>query len=99
MTELEFRDGAGRNIGRGRAYGFVAHVHPIHIYAGRAAEAATECDRRVAGLRWVEVLPVLDLHARLKLRQVEEVSPINRQVLNLARAQNALYDPLLRIDL
>lgn len=42
LTELEFVDGAGRDIRGGVTYGLVADVNAVHIDAGGSAETAAE---------------------------------------------------------
>ena len=46
----------------------------------------------------IEVGAVLDLHPGLKLRQVEEVAAVDRQILDLTGGQHALHRGLLGID-
>ena len=47
----------------------------------------------------IEALSVLNLHSRLKLRQVQKVAPIDRQILNLFRTQYSLHCGLFRVHL
>src|SRR5208337_179586 len=65
--------------------------------AGRAAEASAKGNGLVADLGRIEVASILNLHARLKLRQIEEVAAIDRQILDLGCGQNALHRRLLRV--
>src|SRR5580692_11854292 len=83
LADLKFLDGARGNVGRGRSHSFIGNVHAINLDAGGAAEAASERDRRVTGFGGVEVLTILNLHARLKLGQIKEVATIYRQVGDL----------------
>ena len=85
------------NVGRGRSYSFIGDVHAINLDAGGAAEAASERDRRVAGFGGVEVLTILNLHARLKLGQIKEVATIHRQVGDLIFRDHALNGWLLGV--
>ena len=99
LADLKFLDGARGNIGGGRSHGFVGDVDAVHFNAGSAAETASEGDRRIASFRGVEVLTVLNLHARLKLGQIEEVASVHRQVCNLALRDDALHGRLLGVHL
>jgi hypothetical protein len=64
----------------------------------RAPVNAVERHRRITRLRGVEILPVLQLDARLQLRQIEEVPPVDRQIIDLLLRQNVLHLGLLRVD-
>ncbi len=96
--KLEFINGAGRNVSSGGADGLVADVNSVHVNAGGSAETAAERNRRVTGLGGIEILTVLNLHAGFKLRQIQEVAAVHRQVRNLIRVQDALHLSLLGVD-
>ena len=81
---------AGMFGGR-RAHGLIADVNAIHVDARRTAKTATERNRGETSLGGVEVLAVLDLHPRLKLGEIKEVPPVDRQVLYLGGSHNTLY--------
>src|SRR6478736_3831553 len=63
------------------------------------AETSAVGDGRKTRFRGIEVLSVLNLHARLELRQIEEVAPVHGKIFNLLRVQYALYGRLLGIHL
>ncbi len=44
-------------------------------------------------------MTILNLHARFELRQIQEVTPVHRQVLDLTGRQNSLHGCLLGVDL
>ena len=86
------------DVAGGGADGFVRNVRAIHLNARRAAKAPAHRDGLIADLGRVEVGSILNLHARLKLRQIKEVAPVDRQILDLGRGQNALHRRLFRVD-
>ena len=62
------------------------NVRAIHLNARRASEAPAKRDGLIADLGRVEVGSILDLHTRLKLRQIEEVATVDRQTFDLGRS-------------
>ena len=99
LAELKFLNATRRNIHRRRSHRFIRYVDAIHFNARRPPEPPAERNRRIPCLRRIEVLPILNLHARLQLRQVQKVTPVHRQVLDLLRAQHSLHDRLLCVHL
>src|SRR5579872_3121813 len=45
LADLKFLNGAGRDIGGGRTYGFIGNVHAIYLDACGASETAAKGDR------------------------------------------------------
>src|SRR5208283_283241 len=99
LRQRKLLNAAGRNIFSGGTDGLVADVDAVYVDAGSASEASAEGDRRVADLGRVEIRAVLNLDARLKLGEIEEVAAVDGQVGNLIRAQHALHLRLLGVDL
>ena len=98
LSELKFGDRAGRNARGGGADVFIADVHSIHRDSRAAAESPAERNRGKPSLRRIEVAAILNLDARLELREIEEVASIHRQILNLLSGQAARHLSLVRID-
>src|ERR1019366_1427967 len=96
LAKLEFLDAAGGDVRSGRAEYLVRDVDAINFNPSSAAETATEGDGGIAVL--TEVRSVLDLDARLQLCQVQEIAPIDWQVINLVGIQDALHARLFRVD-
>ena len=86
-----------RPLGGGTTLEQTHFVHAINFNTRRAAETATERNRRIARFRGIEILAVLNLHARLKLGQIKEVAAVYRQVLNLVLRDDALHGRLLGV--
>ena len=63
----------------------------------RAAEPATEGNRRETVLGGIESAAILNLDARLQLCEVEEVAPVDGQILDLLRGEDALDCGLLGV--
>jgi len=76
LADLEFLNGAGRDVLRGGTHGFVGDVHAVHFDTGRATEAAAEGDGGEPILGWVEVAAVLNLDAGFELSEVKELRPL-----------------------
>ena len=94
LAELELGNRACRNVRGRRADSLIADVDTIHIDSRRTAKAAAEGNRGETRLGRVEVLAVLDLHTGLKLGQIKEVSPVDRQVIYLVCSYNTLHSGL-----
>ncbi len=90
--------GLGDVLGRG-AHILVGDIQTVEFDAGGAAVAATERDGFKAVLGGVEIGSVLDLYSGLELRQIKEVSAVDRQIGNLLLGQNSGNLGGLRIDL
>src|SRR6185437_126630 len=98
LAYLKFRNRAGREVLRGGTDSFIGDINTIHLNAGGAAEAATKGDRRETILGRIKVAAILNLHARLKLGQIKKVATVDGEILNLFRAEDALYGRLLSVD-
>src|SRR5580658_1161263 len=98
LCQLEFGNGAGRDALCRCADVFVAHIHAVNFDARRAAKPAAERDRGKSGLGGVEVSAVLNLHAGLELGEVQEVPPVDGQVIDLFRIYDTLNLSLLGVD-
>src|SRR5260370_32229337 len=90
-------DLVNRNVLRGGANGLVANVQTIHFDTGRAAEPPAKGDRRETLFGGIEVAAVLDLHAGLELSQIQEITAVDGQILNLFLRPYALDRGLFRI--
>src|SRR5260221_1794025 len=97
LTELELLNGTRRNVLGRCTHGFVGYVDSIHLDARAASESAAEGNRRIPNLGRVEVGAVLNLHSGFELREVEEVTAIYRQVLDLAGGEHSLHRGLFGI--
>ena len=82
---------------RGGANVFVANIDTVNLDASGPSESATERNGRETVFRGIESSAVLDLNSRLKLRQVEEVAPIDRKVLDLLGREHTLDRGLFRV--
>src|SRR5262249_32248283 len=89
LAQLELLQRAIGNVGRRGANRFVADIHAVHVDARSTAEAPSEGNRGIANFGGIKVLTVLNLDARLQLRQVQEVAPIDWEVFDLLRRQHA----------
>src|SRR5271166_4870267 len=98
LAELKFLDAAGRNVSSSRSDRFIGDVDAVHRNARRAPEASAEGNGRIADLGRIEVGAVLNLHARLELCEVQEVAPVDGQIVDLLGADHALHNRLLRVD-
>ena len=83
LADLEFLNGALRNVLSGGADGLVAGIDAINLDAGGATETATEGDRGESFLGGIDVAAVLDLNAGLELGEIEEVAAVDGKVLDL----------------
>src|SRR5579871_6442424 len=61
------------------------------------SEAASDGDRGDAVLGGIQNASILRLHVRLKLAEIEDISPIGRQLLDPIAEQHALHRPLVEI--
>src|SRR5580704_2295366 len=98
LADLKFVNRAGGNIFRGGADCFVTDVHAVHFDARGASEAAADGDRGETHFGGIEIGAILNLHAGFQLRQVQKVSPVDREVFDLLLVQDALDARLLGID-
>ena len=99
LLDLKFLDGALGDVLGGCAHGFIADIETIHFDAGGAAEASTEGNGRETVFGRIKVAAVLDLHTGFELREIEKISSVDGQILNLLAGQNALHGDLLSVDL
>ena len=98
MLQRGFLDRTQRKVLRGSAYGFIADVDSVDFDSCRASETATKRNRRESVLGGIEGSSVLNLNSRLQLCQVEKVTAVNREILNLLAGQHSLHRGLLGVD-
>jgi hypothetical protein len=97
LADLKFLDGADGNILRGRSDRLVGNVEPVDFYARGAAKSPAEGDRGKTLLGGIEISAVLNLYAGFELRQVQEISPVNRQVFDLRAGNDSLDGGLVGV--
>src|SRR5437667_10005309 len=83
LAKLKLLDGAGGNVSSCGTDGLVADVHTVHFNASCATVSPAERNGGVACLRKVTILSILNLHSALKLCDVKQVAPVDRQALEL----------------
>jgi hypothetical protein len=91
LAQLKFIDRARGDVLRRRST--VSSLISIPSSAMRAVRpiAAAKRNRRKTILSRIEVATVLNLHARLKLREIEKVAATERQGFDLLTGQNTLH--------
>jgi len=99
VVDLELADGILRDVEDRRADILIGDVLAIEQDTGGAAGEAVDGQRRISGLGRIEAVAVLQHHARLKLRQIEEVAAIDRKCVDLFGADDARDASLIRVDL
>src|SRR5262245_12400748 len=81
-ADLELLNRFVGNVRRCGADVLISDVYAIHLDARRTPHAPADGDAGELVLGRVEIATVAHLHARLELRQVEEVAPVERQILD-----------------
>ena len=97
--ELEFIDRPGRRVEDRRADRFIGNVLTVQQNAGGAAGDTVQRNSRITGLGWIKTLSTLQDDARLNLRDVENVAPIDGQSFNLLTSHHAGNTGLVGVDL
>ena len=99
MSDLKLLDRALRNILCRSPYRLIADIDAIHLNSRRSPKSSPKRDGRESVLRGIEVATILNLHSRLKLRQIEEITSIDGKIVDLLRVEHTLNRRLLCIDM
>src|SRR5262245_15253671 len=97
-ADLELLNRFVGNVRRRGADVLVGDVHAVNLDARRTPHAPADGDADHLVLGRVEIAPVAHLHARFELRQVEEVAPVERQILYRLGRDHAVNRRTRRVD-